>query len=76
MTPLPAVRSDTPFAHRCLPSFVRRYDEDLDDIKKARRPGRPPSAKEDMMKARISALEKEYEGGFCQYVRNTCFDGS
>lgn len=53
-----------------LPSFVRQYDEELSDLKKARRPGRPASTREDLLKVKISTLEKEYESGF----RESCPD--
>lgn len=33
-------------------------------MKKARRPGRPASAREDLLKRKIEALEDEYEKGF------------
>ncbi|RDA87411.1 hypothetical protein CP532_6992 [Ophiocordyceps camponoti-leonardi (nom. inval.)] len=45
-------------------TFIHRHDEDFDALKKARRPGRPPSAKEDLMKMKMSALETEYQNGF------------
>ncbi|KAG6011469.1 hypothetical protein E4U43_008286 [Claviceps pusilla] len=44
--------------------FVHQYDEEYDAVKKARRSGRPPSTKEDMLKLKIKALESEYEKGF------------
>lgn len=47
-------------------SYVRQHDEELEMLKKARRPGRPPSAKEDMLKLKISALRKEEQNGFCE----------
>lgn len=46
--------------------YVHQYDEELSDLKKARRPGRPASTKEDLLKVRISTLQKEYENGFCE----------
>lgn len=46
--------------------FVHQYDEELNDVKKARRPGRPASAKEDLLKVKISTLEREHEIGFCE----------
>lgn len=33
-------------------------------MKKARRPGRPPATKEDLLKRRIEALTSEHETGF------------
>jgi translation machinery-associated protein 16 len=46
---------------------VHQYDEELNELKKARRPGRPASTKEDLLKAKINVLEKEYQSGFCEY---------
>ncbi|KAF4585952.1 Translation machinery-associated protein 16 [Ophiocordyceps camponoti-floridani] len=45
-------------------NFIHRFDEEVDALKKARRPGRPPSAREDLLKMRISALEAEFRNGF------------
>ncbi|POR33368.1 Translation machinery-associated protein 16 [Tolypocladium paradoxum] len=45
-------------------TFVHQYDEEYDTLKKARRPGRPGSAREDLLKMKISALETEYQRGF------------
>ena len=36
-------------------------------MKKARRKGRPASAKEDLLKMKIDGLEKEWQNGFCKY---------
>ncbi|KAK3179995.1 translation machinery-associated protein 16 [Lecanicillium sp. MT-2017a] len=47
-----------------ISTYVHQYDEEYHDAKKARRPGRPPSAREDLLKAKISALEREYKQGF------------
>lgn len=46
--------------------FVHQYDEEYEELKKARRPGRGASAKEDLLKVKISTLEKEYQNGFCK----------
>jgi hypothetical protein len=48
-------------------SFIHQYDEEYDALKKARRPGRGASAREDLLKMKISALQAEYDGGFCKY---------
>ncbi|KAF3806055.1 hypothetical protein GCG54_00004381 [Colletotrichum gloeosporioides] len=45
-----------------VPSFVHQYDEEYAEVKKTRRPGRPASAKEDLLKLKISTLEDEYKG--------------
>ncbi|KAK9771599.1 putative Translation machinery-associated protein 16 [Seiridium cardinale] len=47
-----------------IKGFVHQYDEELSDLKKARRPGRPASTKEDLLKVKISTLEKEHQIGF------------
>ncbi|KAL4725967.1 translation machinery-associated protein 16 [Fusarium chlamydosporum] len=49
---------------RMIHSFVHQYDEEYDAAKKTRRPGRPASVKEDLLKAKIDTLEEEYKGGF------------
>lgn len=46
--------------------FVHQHDEEYDEVKKARRPGRPASAQEDLLKMKVEALEKEYRDGFCR----------
>lgn len=45
---------------------MHQYDEEYNSVKKARRPGRPPSAREDLLKMKVEALEKEYQHGFCK----------
>ncbi|KAH8668904.1 translation machinery-associated protein 16 [Xylariales sp. PMI_506] len=45
-------------------AFVHQYDEELNDLKKNRRPGRPATTREDLLKVKIASLEKEYENGF------------
>ncbi|KAK2609143.1 translation machinery-associated protein 16 [Conoideocrella luteorostrata] len=47
-----------------IQKFIHQYDEEYDSIKKARRPGRPASAREDLLKIKIAALEEEYQNGF------------
>ncbi|KAM0338533.1 hypothetical protein ACHAPU_011293 [Fusarium lateritium] len=49
---------------RMVHGFVHQYDEEFNAIKKTRRPGRPASVKEDLLKAKIATLEEEYKGGF------------
>jgi len=46
--------------------FVHQHDEEYEQQKKARRPGRPASAREDLLKVAIKELETEYEKGFCK----------
>ncbi|EQL00135.1 hypothetical protein OCS_04152 [Ophiocordyceps sinensis CO18] len=44
--------------------LIHQHDEEFDALKKARRSGRPPSAREDLLKMKMSALEIEYQKGF------------
>jgi translation machinery-associated protein 16 len=44
--------------------FIHQYSEEHDALKKARRPGRPASTREDLLKNKIAALETEHEQGF------------
>lgn len=46
--------------------FVHQYDEDFEAEKKARRPGRPASTREDLLKVKVNALLTEYSKGFCK----------
>lgn len=55
--------------------FIHQYDEEYDSVKKARRSGRPPSTKEDMLKLKIKALEAEYEKGFGTHLKKTSMPG-
>lgn len=50
--------------------FVHQYDEEYEEIKKTRRAGRPASTREDLLKMKISALEKEHRDGFCELFRS------
>ncbi|KAI1413481.1 translation machinery-associated protein 16 [Hypoxylon sp. FL1857] len=47
-----------------IKTFVHQHDEELNEVKKSRRPGRPASAKEDLLKVKIDKLQKEYQNGF------------
>jgi translation machinery-associated protein 16 len=51
--------------HLILPRFVHQNDEEYAALKKERRPGRPASTREDLLRMKIAADEKEYEDGFC-----------
>jgi len=44
---------------------VHQNDEEFNALKKDRRPGRPASTREDLLRIKIAADEKEYETGFC-----------
>lgn len=50
------------------PRFIHQHDEEYHAVKKARRSGRPPSTKEDMLKLKMKALETEYEKGFGRHT--------
>lgn len=47
--------------------YIHQYDEELAEVKKARRPGQPAKAREDLLKVKIAQLQKEYQNGFRQY---------
>jgi translation machinery-associated protein 16 len=47
-------------------SYVHQFDQELEEAKKARRPGRPASTKEDLLMMKVTALKKEQEDGFCE----------
>jgi len=45
-------------------SYVQRDYEEVSKLEAERRPGRPRSTREDLLKQRIAKEEREYEGGF------------
>ncbi|CZS97943.1 probable TMA16 Protein putative involved in cytoplasmic ribosome function [Rhynchosporium agropyri] len=47
-----------------IQSFVHQHDEEFSELKKDRRPGRPASTREDLLRIKIATDEKEYESGF------------
>ncbi|EFX04423.1 hypothetical protein CMQ_1351 [Grosmannia clavigera kw1407] len=47
-----------------IKSFLRRHDEEIEAAKQARRPGRPQTKREDVLKVKIASLEKEFQNGF------------
>ncbi|TVY75871.1 Mitochondrial acidic protein MAM33 [Lachnellula suecica] len=47
-----------------IKTFVHQHDEEFNTLKKERRPGRPTSTREDLLRIKIAADEKEYETGF------------
>jgi len=49
---------------------VHQHDEEFETLKKERRAGRPASTREDLLRMKIAADEKEYENGFCQYSQS------
>ncbi|KAI0475450.1 translation machinery-associated protein 16 [Xylariaceae sp. FL0804] len=44
-----------------IKTYVQQYDEELSEVKKARRPGRPASTREDLLKLKVANLQKEYQ---------------
>ncbi|KAI1273535.1 translation machinery-associated protein 16 [Xylaria sp. FL0933] len=54
-----------------IKTYVHQYDEELEEVKKARRPGQPAKAKEDLLKVKIAHLQKEYQNGFLLPVLDT-----
>ncbi|KAI1762294.1 translation machinery-associated protein 16 [Hypoxylon sp. FL1150] len=54
-----------------IQTYVHQYDEELNEVKKARRPGRPASAREDLLKVKIEKLQKEHQSGFLLPVLDT-----
>lgn len=53
-----------------LRRFVNQYDKEYEEVKKSRRPGRGASAKEDLLKLKISTLKREHQNGFCEQQRS------
>ncbi|KAM0269642.1 hypothetical protein ACHAQH_009685 [Verticillium albo-atrum] len=47
-----------------ISSFVRQYDEEHSEVKKTRRAGRPASARQDLLEAKIKKLLEEEKNGF------------
>ncbi|KAK3689808.1 translation machinery-associated protein 16 [Podospora appendiculata] len=50
--------------HTAINEFVHQFDEEYDQVRKERRPGRPASMREDLLKMRIEALLREQKDGF------------
>ncbi|KAG9251220.1 translation machinery-associated protein 16 [Emericellopsis atlantica] len=55
---------DMETVQRLIETFIHQYEEEYNTIKKERRPGRPASSKEDLLKIKIAALKEEHEKGF------------
>ena len=51
-----------------LDRFVHQHDEEFNALKKERRAGRPASTREDLLRMKITADEKEHENGFCELL--------
>ncbi|OAR02566.1 hypothetical protein LLEC1_04005 [Akanthomyces lecanii] len=57
-------RLELPEVQTLIHNYVHQHDEELNEVKKARRPGRPASNREDQLKRKVDTLEEEYEKGF------------
>lgn len=53
-----------PKQHLTVLSYLSRHDEELAELKKQRRPGRPSSTREDLLSQFTATEEKEYDTGF------------
>ncbi|KAK0660670.1 hypothetical protein DIS24_g3278 [Lasiodiplodia hormozganensis] len=53
-------------------AYVHRDDEELAELKAARRPGRPPATREQLLEQRIATETKEFElsGFYCPDMRD------
>jgi translation machinery-associated protein 16 len=47
-----------------IEQYIRRYDEELAALKAERRPGRPPSTREDLLKQKQATEMGEYKSGY------------
>lgn len=47
-----------------IEEYLRRNDDELEDLKLERRPGRPPSSRQNLLEQQVKAEEQEYESGF------------
>lgn len=47
-----------------MTSYISRDDEELAKLQTERRPGRPSSTREDLLKQRIETENREYDAGF------------
>ncbi|RPB18715.1 hypothetical protein L211DRAFT_831330 [Terfezia boudieri ATCC MYA-4762] len=50
--------------HELIASFIHRDDDERERLRKERRLGRPPTAKENLLKLRLEKEEGEYRTGF------------
>ncbi|TGJ85483.1 hypothetical protein E0Z10_g3238 [Xylaria hypoxylon] len=57
--------------HGLIKTYIHQYDEELDEVKKARRPGQPAKARQDLLQITIAHLQKEYHNGFLLPVLDT-----
>ncbi|KAK7700688.1 translation machinery-associated protein 16 [Diaporthe eres] len=50
--------------------YVHQHDQEFEELKKSRRPGRPASVKEDLLSLKVETLRKEQQNGFCRLRYN------
>ncbi|KAL2045649.1 hypothetical protein N7G274_002077 [Stereocaulon virgatum] len=50
--------------HGLIQRYLARHDEELAELKSQRRPGRPTSTREDLLKQSIAVEDREYDAGF------------
>jgi hypothetical protein len=50
-----------------LNRYIHQFDSEYEAVKKTRRPGQVKSSKEDLLQMKITALDKEYQAGFCGF---------
>lgn len=49
---------------------MHQHDQELEELKRSRRPGRPASTKEDLLRLKVETLRKEQQNGFCKLHSN------
>lgn len=59
---------DDRFSALIVKSLVHQNDKELSELKEQRRPGRPASTREDLLRMKIATDEKEFTNGFCAYL--------
>lgn len=47
-----------------IKEYVHQHDQELEELKRSRRPGRPASTKEDLLRLKVETLRKEQQNGF------------
>ncbi|OJD14424.1 hypothetical protein AJ78_05225 [Emergomyces pasteurianus Ep9510] len=60
----PAPLSDGDIVQLITSRFIARNQPELDQLQQERRPGRPPVKREDVLRDKIQAENKEFESGF------------
>jgi len=59
-----AQRLDAQGLHALAEEYIRSYEPELNDLQAARRPGRPASTREDLLKGKIESEKKEFGVGY------------